>query len=98
MGKYQLSVGEFVGLVSRLSGVDPPRLRVPDPIVLWSAALLTALSHLTRRPPPWGMSVDWVSSIYHGMVFDGSKAEEKLGINYTPIEEAVEKAIEAYRS
>ncbi len=98
VGKYQLSVGEFVGLVSRLSEVDPPRLRVPDPIVLWSAALLTALSHLTRRPPLWGMSVDWVRSIYHGMVFDGSKAEEKLGINYTPIEEAVEEAIEAYKS
>lgn len=94
VGKYQLDIEDFVGMVSNLYGVDPPKLYVPDSIALRVAALLTALSHLTRKPPPWGMSVDWVRSIYQGMVFDGSKAEKELGISYTPIREAVEKAIQ----
>ncbi len=98
VGKYQLSVGEFVELVGQISGVKTPGFRVPDTIVLWASELMTALSHLTRRPPPWGMSVDWVRSIYEGMVFDGTKAEKELGITYTLIKEAVEKVFEDYRA
>lgn len=88
-----LTFGEVNELIREISGVPLPRLRLPGAVAVVGAALLTALSSVTRRPPPWGMAIDQVRTLRHGGCADGSKAARELGIAYTPIRAAFEDAI-----
>ena len=99
VGGHVLTMGEISHMVSEISGVPLPRMKLPDSVVAVNAVLLTKLSDLTRRPPPLGMSTDQVRSMMkEGAVFDGSKAERELGLIYTPIRDALEEEIASYRS
>lgn len=95
-GTHQLSYQEFSEIIGDISGVPVPRLRLPDFLVRWCAALLTWLAMLTRKPPVLGMSVDQIKMMGVDIRFDGSKAERELGIAYTPIRTALEEAIASY--
>jgi dihydroflavonol-4-reductase len=93
IGKYQLSFAQLNKLVEDTSGTRLPSLRLPGFVTLAAAALLTSLSAISRRPPPWGMSLDQARMARQGLRFDGGKAERDLGLRYTPIRKAVEDAI-----
>jgi dihydroflavonol-4-reductase len=98
VGGHALTMGDINRMVSEISGVPLPRMKLPNSLVAANAALLTKLSDLTKRPPPLGMSADQVRSmIEEGAVFDGSKVERELGLTYTPIREALEEEIASYR-
>jgi hypothetical protein len=71
-------------MVSEISRVSPPKRRLPGPVVLAGAALMTKAADLTGRPPLSGMSTDQMRNIRKGAVFDGSKSERELGLSYTP--------------
>jgi hypothetical protein len=58
-------------------------------MVSLTARMLTGLSSLTKMPPWLDLSVDQVDMMQQGFLVDGSKAEEELGITYTPIGEAL---------
>ncbi len=88
-----LTFGEVNELISEISGVPLPRLRLPGAMAMASAALLTALASLTGKAPPWGMAIDQVRTMAKGGKADGSKAARELGITYTPIRVALEDAI-----
>ena len=97
VGKHQLSLQKFNTMISDISGVPLPKIRLPDPLVMVNAALLTWLADLVKKPPKWGMAVDAMKTIKEGFRFDGSKAERELGITYTPIRVALEEAIASYQ-
>jgi dihydroflavonol-4-reductase len=97
LGKRQLSLQEISELISDISGVPLPGIRLPDSVVMMNAALLTWLASLTKKPPMLGMSVDQIRTMKEGFTFDGSKAERELGIAYTPIRTALEEAIASYQ-
>jgi len=96
-GKFELSLREINYMVSEISGVPLPMLQLPDFMVTMNAQLLTWLSHLTKKPPLWGMSVDQIRTMKQGFRVDGRKAERDLGITYTPIRVAIEEAISSFR-
>ncbi|MGD9031520.1 MAG: NAD-dependent epimerase/dehydratase family protein [Desulfobacteraceae bacterium] len=96
-GKYQISMKEMYELISEISGVPAPKLRLPDSVVLFNARLLTWLADIIKKPPMWGMSFDGMRFARQGSRSDGSKAERELGITYTPIRVALEEAIASYR-
>jgi dihydroflavonol-4-reductase len=98
VGKYRLSFRELNRMVSEISGVPLPRMRLPDSLVMASAPILTWLADRIGRPPLWGMSTDQIRTMKEGFQFDGSKAERELGIAYTPIRVTVEEAIASYRA
>ncbi len=91
-----LTFGEINRMVGEISGVGIPRWRIPDPLAMAGAHLLTALSRVTGRPPMLGMSVDQFRTMRDGFAADGSKAARELGIRYTPIRRAIEEAIESF--
>ncbi|MFQ5906996.1 MAG: NAD-dependent epimerase/dehydratase family protein [bacterium] len=97
VGKHQLSFREVNQMISEISGVPAPKIRLPDAMVMLNAALLTWLADLTKKAPMWGMSRDQMRTMKEGLRFDGSKAERELGITYTPIHIAIEEAIASYR-
>ena len=93
----RLTNREFCRLVCDIGGVNVPRIHQPDILVRFNAALLTALAGVTRRPPPWGMSVDQMRTLREGIEADGGKAQRELGIAYTPIRTALQQTIAQYR-
>jgi dihydroflavonol-4-reductase len=93
LGKYQLSQREYDELIGQISGNRISRLRLPDNMAILSSVLLTGLANLAKRAPLWGISGDGLKTAKAGLMFDGSKAERELGISYTPIHTALEKAI-----
>lgn len=96
VGKHRLSFGEYNQMISRLSGVPLPKIRLPDSLVMFQAALLTRLADITKKPLSQ-MSSDAMRMAKEGFQFDGSKAERELGITYTPIRVAIEEAVASYR-
>ncbi len=95
VGGRRLSFEELNSLIADISGVPTPALRLPDRLVFITAAALTAVSSITKKPPPWGMSLDQARMARAGFQFDGSKAERELGLEYRPIEVSVRDAIES---
>ncbi|MGC8825647.1 MAG: NAD-dependent epimerase/dehydratase family protein [Anaerolineae bacterium] len=89
LGSERLSWGEFNRLVSETAGVPLPRLVMPDALVLAASLLATAWAYLGGRPPIWQLAWDSIRTIRAGLEFDGSKAERKLGLRYTPIRQAL---------
>ncbi|MDH4156689.1 MAG: hypothetical protein OEW00_05380, partial [candidate division Zixibacteria bacterium] len=97
-GKFQHTFGEINRMVSEISGVRLPILYLPDFSVLVNAWLLTKIADVIKRPPVWGMAVEQIRVMKEGVRADGSKAERELGIEYTPIRDAVEEAIASYHT
>jgi len=97
VGNYRYTWKEFNKLFNEISGVPLPKIEFPVPLTMLNAYLLTGLSHLTKKPPLWGMSVDQMKVMNVGFSADGSKAERELGIHYTPIPEVLKEAIGAIR-
>lgn len=95
IGKYQISFSNFNKMISEISGVSLPLISMPDFLSMFNAYIFTGLSNLIKKPPLWGMSLDQMKTMKEGFRVDGSKAERELGINYTPIENALEEQIAA---
>jgi len=98
VGKERLSFGEINAMVSELSGVSLPKMRLPDSVVMLNATLLTWLASIIKRPPPWGMSVDQMRTMKEGFRVDGRKVEKELCLEYTPVRVALQEAIASYRA
>ncbi len=96
--KDQLSLKEINKMISEISGVPLPKMRLPDPLVMINARLLTWLANVIKKPPLWGMSIDQIRTMKEGFRIDGRKAERELGISYTPVRIAIEEAIKSYQA
>jgi dihydroflavonol-4-reductase len=93
VGNVRISFGELYELISDVSGVAPPKLRMPDFLVMFSARALTWLADKINRPPLLGMATDAMRVLKDGLTADGSKVEHELGIVYTPIRKAIEEEL-----
>ncbi len=97
IGKDILTIGELIRMVCEISGVPPPKRRLPTPAIMAGAALMTKVADLSGRPPLMGMSTDMMKNVKESVVFDGSRAERELGLTYTPIREAIEEEVVSLR-
>jgi dihydroflavonol-4-reductase len=95
LGNRNMSLGEFLGVLGRISNRKPPRLKLPYVPVLFAAyideAVSTWISHAQPRIPLTG-----VKMAKSCMYFDCSKAVRNLGIPQTSVEKAMEKSIDWY--
>jgi dihydroflavonol-4-reductase len=98
VGKCRLTFGEINKMINEISGVPLPKISLPDSLVIISAAFLTFLADIIKRPPIWGMSTDQIRTMKEGARADGTKAERELGITYTPVRTALEDAIKSFQS
>ena len=97
VGARRLSLRELNRMVSEISGVPLPALRLPGSLAMAGAAFLTGLADRVGQPPPWGMSTDQIRTMKEGFQFDGGEVERELGIAYTPIRVALEEEIASCR-
>ena len=92
---WTITVKEFAALVAAKAGVSPPRWCLPYPL-MWAAAGATEGAAWLARSEPW-LSRRAVHSLRAGQRLDGTKAVRELGMSQTPIEQAIERALEWFR-
>jgi dihydroflavonol-4-reductase len=97
LGNRNLSLREIFEILSRLTGVKAPRIKLP-----WRAVLPLAYAnrwiaqHLTHRPPR--IPLEGIRMAKYRMHYDCSKARRELGLPQTPVETALEKAVRWFRN
>ncbi len=96
LGARNLSLREILEILSRVSGRPAPRVRLPHAAALGLAAVSTAASAWTGRPPriPW----DAVRMSRKRMFFDSAKAVRELNLPQGPVEQALDKAVGWFRA
>ncbi len=96
LGHRNMTLREIFQVLAEITGLPAPRLEVPHWIPLGIAAVDTALSKVLPREP-W-LPLEAVQLARHKMYFDSSKAVRELGLPQTPIEEALRRGVDWYRS
>ena len=88
-------MSEAVALLSRISGLERRVRYVPGWTLGVAAAAVEAAWRLTGKEPPLCRAM--AREVSHGHVFDSSKAERELGLEFTPPEVWLAETVEWYR-
>jgi len=97
LGNQNLSLREIFEILSKLTGVMAPRIKLP-----WQAILPLAhinrwiADYLTHQSPR--IPLEGVRMAKYRMHYDCSKAVRELGLPQTPVELALEKAVRWFRA
>jgi dihydroflavonol-4-reductase len=92
LGNRNMRLGDFLGLLAASTGKKGPIFKLPYLPVLAAAYVNEAVSAITKRPP--FIPLTGVKMARKFMYFDCSKAVRELKMPQSPIENALEKAIE----
>lgn len=96
LGNRDMTLGEIFGVLSGITGVPAPKVRLPYLFVYGVALVSTAVSdHITGTHP--AAPIDAVRMARKFMYFDPSKAVRDLGMPQTPVEGALERAVSWFR-
>lgn len=95
LGTKNLTLREVFGILSGLTGVKAPSVKLARQCVLPLAYLNVAFSYLTNIPPR--IPLEGVKMAKYKMHYDCSKALRELGTPQTPPEVALEKAVRWFR-
>ena len=96
LGAKNLMLREVFEILSRLTGIKAPSIKLPREVVLPLAYLNQAFSWITGIPPR--IPLEGVKMAKYKMHYDCSKAIRELGIPQTPPEIALEKAVKWFRA
>lgn len=91
LGGENLSMREFLGLLSEVGGRPAPRVRLPAAPLIPLAHLNAAWSTVTGTVPR--LTPDTARMAYHRMFYDPSKAVRDLGLPQTSAREALRRAV-----
>jgi len=95
LGNKNLMLREVFEILSRLTGVKAPTIKLPRLAILPLAYLNQWIADLTGQPPR--IPLEGVKMAKYTMHYDCSKAIRELGIPHTPPEVALEKAVRWFR-
>jgi dihydroflavonol-4-reductase len=96
LGNRNLSLREVFEILSGLTGVPAPRLRLPwQAIVPLAYANQWLADYVTHQAPR--IPLEGVKMAKHKMHYDCSKAIKDLDLPQTPVEIALEKAVRWFR-
>ncbi len=96
LGNRNLMLREVFALLSRLTGVPAPTVKLPRLAILPLAYVNQWLAdNVTRRPPR--IPLEGVKMAKYVMHYDCSKAIRELNLPQTPVEVALEKAVRWFR-
>jgi dihydroflavonol-4-reductase len=93
IGTERATTREYFTLIGELADVPVPRWNLPEAALLPIARVLERVAQWTGRRP--ALPVDILETTAAGsLLFDGSRAEEELGMRYTPLREALREAVQ----
>jgi dihydroflavonol-4-reductase len=96
LGHRDMSLREIYVALAGITGLPAPRLRLPHAVPLAAAAVATGLARLTGREPR--VALEAVRLARHRMYFSPAKAVRELGLPQTPVEEALSRAVDWFRT
>ncbi|HEV8390272.1 MAG TPA: NAD-dependent epimerase/dehydratase family protein, partial [Dongiaceae bacterium] len=91
LGNVNLSLGELLAELRRLTGLAMPRTRVPYALAILSALVSESISNVTKKPPI--APITGVRLARTSMAFDCSKARNELGWSCRTLEQSLRDAI-----
>ncbi|HSP06284.1 MAG TPA: hopanoid-associated sugar epimerase [Acidobacteriota bacterium] len=95
LGNLNMTLKEIFDALSRMSGIPSPTTRVPHGIAETYARVENLWSMIVRRDPE--VPLESVKLSRHKMWFDSSKAVRELGLKLSPVEAALERAVQWFR-
>ncbi|HEY6084876.1 MAG TPA: NAD-dependent dehydratase, partial [Nitrospira sp.] len=95
LGNKNLMLRDIFGLLSALTGVRAPRIKLPRMAILPLAYVNHWVANLTGQPPR--IPLEGIKMAKYKMHYDCSKAIRELGLPQTPPEVALEKAVRWFR-
>jgi dihydroflavonol-4-reductase len=96
LGNANLSLRDIFRMLQEITGIPAPKVRLPYAPVLIAAWLNEGLSRITGREPL--IPLAGVQMAAHHMYFDSGRAVRELGLPQTPVKEALERAVEWFRT
>jgi dihydroflavonol-4-reductase len=96
LGGENLSLGEILGEVARLTGRRPPAFKIPSAALLPIARCAEAIARMTGREP--FATVDGVRMSKKKMFFSSMRAVEELGYAPRPARQALSDAIAWFKA
>jgi len=96
LGSKNLMLREVLEILSRLTGVKAPTIKLPRLAILPLAYLNLWIANITGQPPR--IPLEGVKMAKYKMHYDCSKAIRELGIPQTPPDVALGKAVQWFRS
>jgi dihydroflavonol-4-reductase len=96
LGNANVTMASFVKLVCRVAGLDRTLFKFPLPVVKAAASGLSWVAdNVTHRPPLMTPSDAKYAAQY--LFYDVSRAQRELGLELTPIEASLQRAIRWFR-
>ncbi|MGQ0810542.1 MAG: hopanoid-associated sugar epimerase [Nitrospiraceae bacterium] len=96
LGNKNLLLRDVFDILSRLTGVKAPRVKLPRQAILPLAHLNQWVSYVTGQPPR--IPLEGLRMAKYKMHYDCTKAIHELGLPQTPVEIALEKAVRWFRN
>jgi dihydroflavonol-4-reductase len=96
LGAENLTLKGMLDLLSKITGLPAPKLKIPHGLALGVAYASTVFSRLIGREP--GIPVEGVKIARHMMYVDCSRARRELGFKAGPVAAALERAVRWYEA
>lgn len=92
LGNSNLTLRQIFTMLSEITGLQPPKVRLPYTPILIAAYINEGLSRLTGKEPLIPLAGVQMAAKF--MYFDSSRAIKELGLPQTPPMEALQRAVE----
>lgn len=96
LGNANISLCGLFKMLQEITGIPAPKVRLPYAPVLMAAWMNEGLSRLTGREPL--IPLAGVQMAAHHMYFDSGRAVHELGLPQSPVQEALVRAVEWFRT
>lgn len=96
LGNHNVGYREFYSLVSEVSGVRVPLVRLPASLLGTSGWVLERWADRVSHAPPRG-TYKASRQVTRQLYFDNTRARTELGLPVTPLRETIEKAVRWFR-
>jgi dihydroflavonol-4-reductase len=96
LGGENLTLKAMLDLLSKITGLPAPKLKIPHGLALGVAYANTVFSRLLGREP--GIPVEGVKIARHMMFVDCSRAQRELDFKAGPVLAALERAVRWYEA
>ena len=90
-----IKLGEVFKLINKITGVPLPQKRISPSLIKLIAYISELKSIFTGKPPR--LASDAIRAMEIGAIGENRRAREELGLNFTPLEDALRKTIEWYK-
>lgn len=96
LGGQDMALSEMLGVIARLVGRKPPKVKLPRGLIFPLAYGAEAVARVTKREP--FVTVDGLKMAKYRMYFSSDKAKRELGFTARPAEDAIRDALDWFRA